>query len=114
MKSFLVPRPMIAASLEVAVFRVRLSGIVASELLLRCAGDGTYKGQCARLQGPKTLGNTYNLLEPIIIQQEFPVFKLAILQHALDHIRSMLNQVNGFFVNIPKEIDRKTLYVLLH
>ena len=111
MKSFLVPRPTIAATawpattLEVAVFRGRLSGIVASELFLRGMGNSTYEGQCARLQRAKILGNADNLLKPIIIQQELPVSNLAILQHSLNHIRSMLNQVNALFVNIPKEID---------
>ena len=105
MKSFLVPRPMIAASLEVAVFRVQLSGIVASELLLRRTGDGTYEGQCARLQGPKILGNAYDFLKPIVIHQESPVFYLAIFQYPLDNIWGILNQVNTVLVNIPKEID---------
>jgi hypothetical protein len=77
-------------------------------------GDGTYEGQCARLQGPKILGNAYDSLKPVVIQQELPVLYLAIFQYPLNNIGSILNQINAVFVNIPKEVDRETLYALLH
>ncbi|MBR4595396.1 MAG: hypothetical protein IKO31_01595 [Bacteroidales bacterium] len=94
-----------AVTLEVAVFRVRVSGIVASELLWRCTGNSTDECKCARLQGPKALGNAYNLFKSIVVQQELPVTYLAIFQHSLNDIWGILDEVNTILVNIPKQID---------
>ena len=76
-------------------------------------GNGADKGKCARLKGAKILGNANNSLESIVINQESPVFYLAILKYSLNHIRSMMIQVYAVLVNIPKEIDGKPLYALL-
>ena len=88
---------------EVAVFRVRLSGIVASELLLRDPGDGADEGKGAGLQGTEFFGNAYDFIQPIIGQQNFPITDLPIFQHPLDNIGSMPGKVDMISINIPKD-----------
>ena len=65
-----------AATSKVAVFRVRWSGIVASELLLRGPGDGTDEGKGAGLQGTEVLGNAHDFIQTIISQERLPISNL--------------------------------------
>ena len=95
------------------MFRVRLSGIVASELLLRGPGDGTDEGKRTGLQGTEVLGNAHDFIQPIIGQQKLPITNLPIFQHPLDDIRGMQGKVNLIPVNIPEDAVRKALYAFL-
>ena len=95
------------------MFRVRLSGIVASELLLRGPGDGADEGKGAGLQGAEILGNAHDFIQTIISQKKLPITDLSILQYPLNDIGSMLGKVNLVPVNIPEDAVRKALYAFL-
>jgi hypothetical protein len=90
-----------------------LSGIVASELLLRGPGDGTDEGKGAGLQGAEILGNAHDFIQTIISQKKLPITNLPIFQHPLNDIGSMLGKVNLIPVNIPEDAVRKALYAFL-
>ena len=95
------------------MFRVRLSGIVASELLLRGAGDGADEGECAGLQGTQVLGNAHDFIQTIIGQKKFPITNLPIFQHPLNDIGRMEGKVDMVPVDIPEDAVRKALYAFL-
>ena len=95
------------------MFRVRLSGIVASELLLRGPGDGADEGKGAGLQRTEVLGNAHDFIQTIISQKKLPITDLSILQYPLNDIGSMLGKVNLVPVNIPEDVVRKALYAFL-
>jgi len=90
-----------------------LSGIVASELLLRGPGDGADEGECAGLQGTQVLGNAHDFIQTIISQKKLPITDLSILQHPLNDIGSMQGKVDMIPVNIPEDVVRKALYAFL-
>jgi hypothetical protein len=90
-----------------------LSGIVASELLLRGPGDGADEGEGAGLQGTEVLGNAHDFIQTIISQKKLPITDLSILQYPLNDIGSMLGKVNLVPVNIPEDVVRKALYAFL-
>jgi hypothetical protein len=90
-----------------------LSGIVASELVLRGPGDGADEGKRTGLQETEVLGYTHDFIQSIIGQQELPIIDLSIFQHPLDNKRSMQGKVDMIPVNIPEDIVRKTLYAFL-
>jgi hypothetical protein len=90
-----------------------LSGIVASELVLRGPGDGADEGKRTGLQGTEVLGYTHDFIQSIIGQQELPIADLSIFQHPLDNIGSVQGKVDMIPVNIPEDIVRKTLYAFL-
>jgi hypothetical protein len=90
-----------------------LSGIVASELLLRGPGDGTDEGKGAGIQGTEVLGNAHDFIQPIIGQQKLPITDLSIFQHPLNDIGSMQGKVDMIPVNIPEDAVRKALYAFL-
>ena len=102
----------IAGLSEVAVFRVRLSCIVASELIDGRMGNRADKTERTRFQGTEFLGYFHNLCHAIILQQMLPVTILAIFQDTTDHIRRIKHRVNRVPLCIPKDVGRKALYVL--
>jgi hypothetical protein len=90
-----------------------LSGIVASELLLRGPGDGADEGECAGLQGTQVLGNAHDFIQTIIGQKKFPITNLPIFQHPLNDIGRMEGKVDMVPVDIPEDAVRKALYAFL-